>query len=217
MKRLSSILIIIVAALTSALFDNAYGQRTEPCRPQGATRGCNANGRPGQQTCDGGVWTVCVANSNHPPPPPPVTGTLKPKFYVLTVVYAPPGTNGGNSASSVAYGDGSTAGSTVSSSDSFKQEYKITASAEANLDGFDTTAEASFGTSGTTTNNQTTEVTFTKTREIDTPGPAIDDIDHDHDKIYLLLSPTIQMTVYQTAPGQVSRIDWKLIGGTVVY
>ena len=105
----------------------------------------------------------------------------------------------------------------MSSSDSFKQEYKISASAEANLDGFDTTAEASVGTSGTTTNSQGTEISFSKTREINTPGPGRDDIDHDHDRIYLLLKPTIQMTVYQTALGEVSRIDWKLIGGKVVY
>jgi len=156
---------------------------------------------------------MCVANPVHPPPPPPVTGTLNPKFYVLTVIYAPPGTNGGNSASSVTYAEGSTAGSTVSASDSFKQEYKISAGAEMNLDGFDTTAEASIGTSGSSTNSQSTEITFAKTTEINLPGPSVDDIDHDHDKIYLLLSPTIQMTFYQTAPGQISRVDWKLIGG----
>ena len=189
----------------------------EPCKPEGAKRGCNANGRPGHQTCDGGTWTVCVPNPTQPPPPPPVTGTLNPKFYVLTVIYAPPGTNGGNSASSVSYAEGSTAGSTVSSSDSFKQDYKISASAEMNLDGFDTTAEASVGTSGTTTNTQSTEITFTKNREINTPGPSTDDINHDNDKIYLLLNPTIKMTFFQTSSGQVSRVDLKMIGGKVVF
>jgi len=136
---------------------------------------------------------------------------------VLTVIYAPPGTNGGNSASSVSYAEGSSAGSTVSSSDSFKQDYKISASAEMNLDGFDTTAEASVGTSGTTTNNQSTEITFTKNREINTPGPSTDDINHDNDKIYLLLNPTIKMTFFQTSSGQVSRVDLKMIGGKVVF
>jgi len=37
MKRINFVLLTI--ALTSVLFDNAYAQRTEPCRPQGATRG----------------------------------------------------------------------------------------------------------------------------------------------------------------------------------
>src|SRR5260370_9039292 len=119
MKRINFVLIII-AALTSALFDNVYAQREgEPCRPEGTTRGCNAQGKPGQQFCDGGTWTVCKANP--PKPPPPVTGTATPKYYILTVVYAPPGTNGGSSSSSVSYGSGSSVGSTVSSTDSFTQ------------------------------------------------------------------------------------------------
>jgi hypothetical protein len=208
----------VYAGSVSALAIPASQTRSrtfEPCKPEGSKRGCNAQGRPGQQTCDGGTWTLCVPSP--PPPPPAVTGTLHPKFYVLTVVYAPPGTNGGNSASSVSYAEGSTAGSTVSVSDSFKQEYKISASAEVNLDGFFTTAEASVGTSGTTTNNQSTEITFSKTREIDTPGPAADDVDHDHDRIYLLLSPTIQMTFHPTSRGGVSAVDWKLLGGKVVF
>ena len=220
-SKLSALPTLVLVILLCASFHSpSRAQKSSqngPCRPQGATRGCSANGRPGHQTCDGAVWTMCVANPNNPPPPAPVTGILKPKFYVLTVVYAPPGTNGGNSASSVSYAEGSTAGSTVSASDSFKQEYKISASAEMNLDGFDTTATGSVGTSGTTTNNQSTELTFAKTSEINTPGAARDDIDHDHDRIYLLLSPTIQTTIYQTASGQVSRVDWKLIGGKVAY
>jgi hypothetical protein len=213
-----SLMLMLVAPLLLAGMSihptvTVTAQKPGPCRPQGATQGCNANGRPGHQTCDGGVWGACIANPPHQPPPPPVTGTLNPKFYVLTVIYAPPGTNGGNSASSVSYAQGSTAGSTVSASDSFKQDYKITAGAEMNLDGFDTTAEASVGTSDTSTNKQSTEITFSKTSEINLPGPSVDDIDHDHDKIYLLLSPTIKMTFYQSAPGQVSRIEWKLVGG----
>lgn len=219
--KLSLMLMLVALMLLAGMsFHPAVtvtAQKPGPCRPQGAVQGCNANGRPGHQTCDGGVWTMCVANPTHPPPPAPVTGTLHPKFYVLTVVYAPPGTNGGNSASSVSYAQGSTAGSTVSASDSFKADYKITAGAEMNLDGFDTTAEASVGTSSTTTNNQSTEITFSKTSEINLPGPSIDDIDHDHDRIYLLLNPTIQMTFYQSAPGQVSRVDWKLVGGRAMF
>ena len=217
--KLSVVLILLVLVLlaVTSFHPVVTAQKPGPCKPQGATRGCSANGRPGQQTCDGGVWGVCVANPNQPPPPPPVTGTLHPKFYVLTVVYAPPGTNGGNSASSVSYAEGSSAGSTVSASDSFKQSYKITAGAEMNLDGFDTTAEASVGTSGSTTNSNSTEITFTKTSTINTPGPPTDDIDHDHDKIYLLLSPTIQTTFYQTSQGQISRVEWKLVGGKVLF
>ncbi len=47
-------------------------------------------------------------------------GTAQAKYLVLTVVYAPPGANGGRGASSVKYAVGSTTGTTTSGSQSFK-------------------------------------------------------------------------------------------------
>ena len=48
------------------------------------------------------------------------TGTVRPLYQVLTVLYAPPGTKGGNSKSVVDYGNGSATGTTTSVSSSFE-------------------------------------------------------------------------------------------------
>ncbi len=49
-------------------------------------------------------------------------GTVLPKYMILTVIYAPPGTNGGHSTSSVEYAAGSSTGTTTSASQTFKLE-----------------------------------------------------------------------------------------------
>src|SRR5690348_12910648 len=103
---LAALVAVVIIASLSIIVQAQPNSTGGPCRPEGATRGCSANGKPGQQSCDGAVWTVC--RPSPPPPPPPVTGTVQPKYLVLTVIYAPPGTNGGKSSSSVTYGSSST-------------------------------------------------------------------------------------------------------------
>lgn len=49
----------------------AHAQVPQPCRVQDEVRGCSANGRPGQQTCDGHVWGYCKPTGQPPPPPLP--------------------------------------------------------------------------------------------------------------------------------------------------
>ena len=56
--KLGSLILVPVALDGASLHSAATGQVQStggPCRPQGAARGCNANGRPGHQTYDGGV------------------------------------------------------------------------------------------------------------------------------------------------------------------
>jgi hypothetical protein len=55
-------------------------------------------------------------------------GQVRPAYQLLTMAYAPPGTNGGKSSSKVAYGSGSTTGTTTSVSSSFKEGVAVTAS-----------------------------------------------------------------------------------------
>jgi hypothetical protein len=197
------------AVLINASFiPTARAQTNPPCRPQGATRGCSANGKPGQQLCDGGVWTFCKANP--PPPPPPVSGTVTPKYYILTVIYAPPGTNGGKSSSSVSYGSGSSTGSTVSASNSFKQSNTITATTEGGITGVvGTQAEASFGVTHSSSNSSSLDIKRSSTSEINDVGPAADGINHDHDLIYLWLNPTVQLKLFPTVSGTVSSVVWQ--------
>ncbi len=67
----------------------------------------------------------------------PVTGTARPKYMVLTVIYSPPGTTpstGGGSgepSSSVIYGKGSSTGTTSTISSSFQKGIDIKASESA--------------------------------------------------------------------------------------
>ena len=211
MKRISFVLILVAVMTSATLIDvQAQGKTFEPCRPEGAVRGCNAQGKPGHQTCDGGTWTVC--RPSPPPPPKPVTGTATPKYYILTVVYAPPGTNGGSSSSSVSYGSESAAGSTVSSSDSFKQGATITATAEGGVLGEGGSAAGSFGITSTSSNTNSLEVKQSGSTEINDSGPSADGINHDHDVIYLWLKPTLQLKLFPTTSGNaVSSVTWSPI------
>src|SRR5262245_53916132 len=66
--------------------------------PDGAERPCMINGRHGTQTCVHFGWSPCI-----PYDETPGSGKVHPKYYVLLVIYAPPGTQGGLSTSSVTY------------------------------------------------------------------------------------------------------------------
>jgi hypothetical protein len=146
-----------------------------------------------------------------------VTGTVTPKYYILTVIYAPPGTNGGKSSSSINYSSGSTAGSTMSSSDSFKQGQSITATAEGGFLGSGGSVEGSFGMTQSSSNGSSLEIKKTATSEINDSGPSADGINHDHDLIYLWLNPTFQLKLFPTASGTVSSANWQPLNtGTTV-
>lgn len=210
--------IILAVTFVLSAVGLAESQQQTPCR-NGEVRGCSANGRPGRQTCDGAVWSACAANRTPPPPPPPpVTGTITPRYYILTVIYAPPGTNGGKSSSSVNYSSGSTAGSTVSASDSFKQGNSVTATAEGGFLGNGGSVEASFGVTQSSSNGSSLEIKKSATSEINDVGPAADGINHDHDLIYLWLNPAFQLKLFPTASGTVASANWQPLntGQTVI-
>jgi hypothetical protein len=147
-----------------------------------------------------------------------VTGTITPRYYILTVIYAPPGTNGGKSSSAVNYASGSTAGSTVSAGDSFKQGTSVTASAEGGFLGSGGSVEASFGVNQSSSNTSSLEIKKSATSEINDVGPAADGINHDHDLIYLWLNPTFQLKLFPTASGTVASANWQPLntGRTVI-
>jgi hypothetical protein len=209
------------------LIADLYPGQGQTC-VNGRTEECIRIIKPGMPPVDGtrkcvnGKWGQCIPNSggNPPPPPPPVTGTVIPKYYILTVVYAPPGTNGGKASSSVNYGSGSTAGSTVSSSHSFKQSNTLSVTASAGLLGTkEDSAGFSFGLSNNQTDSQSVDIKKTQGTEINDVGPGQDGVDHDHDLIYLWLNPSVQITLFPTVGGTgVSKVTWKPLttGATVI-
>lgn len=127
-------------------------------------------------------------------PLPPLTAavTAMPKYLVLTVIYAPPGTNGGRSSSSVSYQAGSTTGVTTSSSQTFQVGTTVSTSLTTGLLGGSGT---SFSYSNSATDNQSFEVKKSTTTTITQAGPAQDGINHDEDEIWLLLTPKILLSL----------------------
>jgi hypothetical protein len=157
----------------------------------GTVSNCTVNGKHGTRECVGGRFTPCLVEEGQPGGQ---QGTLMPKYYVLTVAYAPPGTQGGHSSSSVTYGSGSTTGTTTSASQSFKQNYSISVTAGG---GFLGSAQAgvSFSYGHSATDNKSLDVKKSATTTIRVDGPSQDGVNHDHDVIYLWLNPKINLVL----------------------
>jgi len=117
------------------------------------------------------------------------TGTVRPKFYVLTVLYAPPGTNSGKSVSLVDYSSESATGTKTSTESSWKKDLSVTVG-EPEKAGFQ------FEASETDTQSSSLEIKKSTTFDIKLPGPAKDGIDHDHDVFVLMLNPLLNVTIY---------------------
>ena len=135
------------------------------------------------------------------------TGTARPKYYILTVLYAPPGTTGGNTSagtsnSLVDYGSGSTTGTTTTIASSVKAGFNLQF-------GPSKDEGLQFGFSQNTTDSSSLLIQKAVTFDIKIPGPAAlpeaDGIDHDHDVFALLLNPLLTVS---NSPGTMSRSPW---------
>lgn len=165
----------------------------------GATLSCKINGKPGIRECFNGRFTPCVPIDDEPTGPV-VSGTVQPKYYILSVIYAPPGTKGGDISSSVKYGSGSTTGTTVSSSSSFKNNHSVTVSTGVNI--FEVVkigGELSYEYTRNKSSNRSLDIRKSASKEINMPGPSVDGIDHDRDQIWLWLNPTVKLTLTPTS------------------
>ena len=187
---------MIVMALLGLAERAAYAL----CVP-GTVEVCFANGKQGTRTCRAnGFFGPCEV----PDDPPPPSGYGRPKYKVLTVVYAPPGTQGGGSTSAVSYGNGSTWGSTTTCENGFKQEYTTTVSATGGFLG-ELTGSLIFGYGRSSTDSKATEIKKSSLTTISLGGPSVDGIDHDCDLIWLWLNPKLRVSL-PTA----TAIEWKL-------
>ncbi len=131
-------------------------------------------------------------------------GNVVPTYLVLTVIYAPPGTNGGHSTSSVSYQSGSTAGTTTSSSKTFKSGVTSTVDQSVAIYGTGSGDGLSFESSKSATFSDSIDIRKAVTSTIAQQGPAQDGINHDEDEIWLLLKPSVIL-------GLSSEIaEWKL-------
>ncbi|HEX8503560.1 MAG TPA: carboxypeptidase-like regulatory domain-containing protein [Pyrinomonadaceae bacterium] len=207
-RRLLPTAVLLAACAAALLLTGAGRPADSPARafpgcPAGAEKSCTRNGKRGTQYCVGAQWGPCMVEDDPGPAPP--TGTVRPKFYVLTVLYSPPGTSGGGSTSSVSYGNGSTTGTTVAAGSSFKQNYSVSVSVEAGIGGVvGGSAGASFSYGRNSANSRALDIKKSATSEIGGTGPGRDGIDHDRDIIYLWLNPSVDVTVTPTSA------NWRL-------
>ena len=140
-------------------------------------------GAPG--LCEGGdasneVMGRCITT---------ISGQLEPKYYALSVLYAPPGT-----ASSVVYGTGQTWGTTTTTKGSFSNAVTLTVSNKSSVLGFAGGGLTVAG-SRTTAEDSSTAITVTTTTQNTLSVTGLTDaVNHDLDQIYLWLNPQVNIT-----------------------
>ena len=132
-------------------------------------------------------------------------GQLRPLYQVLTVVYAPPGTNGGKSSSQVDYGTGSTMGTKTTTSHSFKKEGSVTATCGVKVGPVGVDASFTVSKSVAEIDTASLEIKKSVNYDIKVSGPAKDGIDHDHDLFYLWLNPLLDVTIDSQ-----NNVSWSL-------
>ena len=141
---------------------------------------------------------------------PLATGTARPKFYILTVLYAPPGTTGGNNSagtrnSLVDYGSSSATGTTTTIANSVKAGFRPHF-------GPDKNTGLQFDFSQNTTDSSSISIQKAETFDMKIPGPAMDGIDHDHDVFVLLLNPLLTVATF---PGNNVQVAMGVDGPTM--
>jgi hypothetical protein len=173
--------------------------------PPGTEVKCIINGQPGTKVCGPQGFSSCVPDETGPPV---VEIVITVPYRVMTVIYAPPGTKGGRSSSSVSYGNSSTTGTTTTTSDSFKNDFSISASGSTNppspvVIGFG----ASFEWAYSSTDSKAIDIKKTISSTITANGPSVDGVDHDRDQIWLLLRPRLDFYI------QGNSVMWQLVAG----
>jgi hypothetical protein len=168
------------------------------CTPDGwvffpLASGTSCQSPQGPGTCDGGE--LGPPGSNEPVRfgkcIPIVTGSLFPQYFVLHVIYAPPGTTGSGPKSSVTYSTGSTLGTETKTTSSFKSEVSV--SAETKLFGFNAFTPSA-GYAATSVSENGLSISKGESISISAPGGNADGINHDADAFYLWLNPRVNVS-----------------------
>ena len=134
---------------------------------------------------------------------------MRPKYVVLTVIYAPPGTQSAKGASSVEYASGSSAGTNTSSSKTFKTTISSSFDGSGGVLGTGGGVGLDFSYSRSSEDTQSVDVKKSESTTLQVTGPSKEGIDHDHDLIYLWLNPTISLSLSS------SSASWRFTGTDV--
>ena len=145
---------------------------------------------------------------------------VHPKYYILGVVYAPPGCTPsgsfkcptGAAASSVVYSEGKTTGTTSTIQNTFDASVSLTVKVGEppvlGVSPFSLTT--TLGYSMTSTSGNSSTISGTTSSGLTVPGGGLDGINHDLDFFDLLLNPGVTTTSWlYPIPGQ-SSVSWSL-------
>jgi len=200
-KILLSTLICLFSA--QLLLAQATGGPTQGICALNQASPSSSSTQPGTSTQSGSLTSTCPPPGDPTPTPTPfptptptpVTGTIDPKFIVLTVTYAPPG-----SASNVTYSNSTLLGTSSSVTNSFTNDVTVTASITTgfSLFGFfnssmtntaSTQLSQETDTTSTVAVNETTNMSTT----IRGPSSSAVGLDHDEDIIWVWLNPVVSL------------------------
>jgi hypothetical protein len=136
------------------------------------------------------------------------SATVIPKYAVLAVIYSPPGSNGGKGASSVDYATGTTFDTNLTTTNSFKNTVSISATVGASAGIASVSATVGFSDAESDQDKSALDFKTTTKTDLKVPGPAVDGVNHDEDRIYLWLSPSLDVNLTQTPTGTTG--SWQL-------
>ena len=143
-----------------------------------------------------------------------LSGSIFPSYYIITLIYTPPGCTPSTSStgytcgsgSSVSYASGSSAGSTVSIDKSFGISTSLTAKLNSTFSVSGSYAQTSTsGSSVTISKDSNYTVTWPN------PGPAgPDGINHDYDQFFIILNPLVAMSGWHDPVSGQNHVQWSL-------
>jgi len=124
------------------------------------------------------------------------SGSVLPKYQILSVYYAPPGAK-----SNVTYGSSYTQSTTTSVSNSFSVANQVSVGVnEIGVAGNSGTVAVGWSQSSTNSNSLSMSTTTSQSLEIPGPSSSQNGIDHTQDVIYVWLNPALTVDVIPGAP-----------------
>lgn len=130
------------------------------------------------------------------PTPTPITGFIEPKYVVLTVTYAPPG-----SASSVVYSNSTLLGTSLSFKNSFSSTVNQTTTVSGGFKifgigfGGSSTSSTQFSQQADTSSSVAVNETTTLSTTIPGPASSAVGLNHDVDIIWIWLNPVLNYSI----------------------
>lgn len=148
-------------------------------------------------------------------PYPSTVGNMTPKYLILTIVYAAPGSKNCAASSTLKYSAESTLGSDVSASHSVKADSSIgaTVSVGTGVVGNSGSISVSVGHSDEHGGSSDADVKMTNYSGFAGSKSCQDGINHDDDQIYLLLGPELQLKIVE-APDS-TQVTWTPVDGSM--